>query len=166
MTKTNNESGRTMLEMLGVLAIMGVIMYGAIAGIQFGVDMYKINASFNDIEELAQGISDLYSWTSNYPENPKEIMTAAYKNNIVAHLSPSYESEMVSGFVGEFSGSTITVEPITDDDGSRRQFKITYTGIPAMACRRLSAMTYNNVRQPESTCSESGKVASIEYISR
>ena len=57
-----NESGRTMLEMLGVLAIMGVIIYGAIAGITFGVDMYKVTATYNDLEELATGLTDLYSW--------------------------------------------------------------------------------------------------------
>ena len=70
MTKAKNESGRTMLEMLGVLAIMGVIMYGAIAGIGFGVDMYKINATFNDVEELSQGVIDLFSWNAGgYPTN-------------------------------------------------------------------------------------------------
>ena len=57
-----NESGRTMVEMMGVLAIMGVIMYGAIAGITFGVNMYKVTATYNDLEQAAENIKDLYSW--------------------------------------------------------------------------------------------------------
>ena len=63
MKRKINESGRTMVEMMGVLAIIGVIMYGAIVGIGFGVDMYKVTATYNDLEKAAEDLKDLYSWS-------------------------------------------------------------------------------------------------------
>lgn len=62
-----NESGRTMLEMLGVLGIMGIIMYGAVAGINYGMDTYKINQTYNEVQEVIQSIQDMYSWQRGYP---------------------------------------------------------------------------------------------------
>ena len=77
--KDENQSGRTLLEMLGVLAIMGIITYGAIAGINYGMTSYKINQTYAEVQEIVQGIQDLYSWSSEYPS---EMMKAACKNNI------------------------------------------------------------------------------------
>ena len=77
-----NESGRTMLEMLGVLAVMGIIMYGAISGIGFGVSMYKINATFNQLEEISQGLTDLYSWTRSYPAEEGAMNRAVCENAV------------------------------------------------------------------------------------
>ena len=136
MQNKSNESGRTMLEMLGVLAIMGVIMYGAIAGIGFGVNMYKINASFNDLEELSQGIIDLYSWTSQYPSNPTDIEDAVEDNGVL-----SGATFLETGIQGQFGGSTMYVRTT----GDRSRFAIEYRGLPEMACSRLVHMSYANM---------------------
>ena len=132
MTKHNSESGRTMLEMLGVLAIMGVIMYGAIAGIQFGVEIYKISATYNDLEELAQGITDLYSWSRGYPQDNDKMITAVAYNNII-------EAEpRAGGFAGRFGGSTVAIGSVSSrDDGIKDQFYITVNSLSASQCRRL-----------------------------
>ena len=41
--KAENESGRSMVEMLGVLAIIGVISIGAIGGYTYGMNRYRTN---------------------------------------------------------------------------------------------------------------------------
>ena len=38
-----SESGRSMVEMLGVLAIIGVLSIGAVAGYKFAITKYKAN---------------------------------------------------------------------------------------------------------------------------
>ena len=43
------ESGRSMVEMLGVLAIVGVLSIGGIAGYSYGMDKYRANQTVNDI---------------------------------------------------------------------------------------------------------------------
>ena len=50
---TNNESGRSMVEMLGVLAIIGVLSIGGIAGYTQAMKKYKTNEAVNTIAMAA-----------------------------------------------------------------------------------------------------------------
>ena len=43
------ETGRSMVEMLGTLAIIGVLSIGGIMGYSYGMDKYRANATINDI---------------------------------------------------------------------------------------------------------------------
>ncbi len=43
------QSGRSMVEMLGVLAIIGVLSVGAIVGYSYGMAKYRANETINDI---------------------------------------------------------------------------------------------------------------------
>ena len=43
------ESGRSMVEMLGTLAIIGVLSIGGIAGYSYGMDKYRANQTINDV---------------------------------------------------------------------------------------------------------------------
>ena len=56
-----NQSGRSMTEMLGVLAIMGIVIYGVLIGINSGMTSYKVNQAYIDIDETIKGIQDMYS---------------------------------------------------------------------------------------------------------
>ncbi len=47
MTKLNQESGRSMVEMLGVLAIIGVLSIGGIAGYTMAMNRYRANEILN-----------------------------------------------------------------------------------------------------------------------
>ena len=44
-----NELGRSMVEMLGTLAIIGVLSIGGIAGYSYGMDKYRANTIMNDV---------------------------------------------------------------------------------------------------------------------
>lgn len=43
------ESGRSMVEMLGTLAIIGVLSIGGIIGYSYGMDRYRANETMNDV---------------------------------------------------------------------------------------------------------------------
>ena len=60
--QAGNESGRSLIEMLGTLGIITMITVGAIAGIGTGMTMWKANQTHEQIMELIQGITDMYSW--------------------------------------------------------------------------------------------------------
>ncbi|MBR6675526.1 MAG: hypothetical protein IKL32_06390, partial [Alphaproteobacteria bacterium] len=47
--KQNYETGRSMVEMLGTLAIIGVLSIGGIVGYSYGMDKYRANTIINDI---------------------------------------------------------------------------------------------------------------------
>ena len=135
MAKLQNESGRTMLEMLGVLAIMGVIMYGAIAGIGFGVESYKINATYNMIEDLSQGVVDLYSWSRSYAQNNGHgIVMQVCDNDIV-------ECETTQDQIKSEWNQPIAVTPV----GDGAYFVIKLSGLSTLACSRLRDMTYSQL---------------------
>jgi type II secretory pathway pseudopilin PulG len=54
--KNRVELGRSMVEMLGVLAIIGVLSVGAIAGYQKAMNKYRINKFLNDSDFLIRTI--------------------------------------------------------------------------------------------------------------
>lgn len=129
-----NESGRTMLEMLGVLGIMGIIMYGAVSGINYGMGTYKINQIYNDVQEQIQAVSDLYSWSRDYPDG--ETMTKTACANDV--FSRGCTSDQKAGLHPYGEGITIN----KPESGS---FSIQYSGIPQDACRRLLEMEWGMI---------------------
>ena len=49
MTRIISQSGRSMVEMLGVLAIIGVLSIGGIAGYSYAMDKHKANRAINEI---------------------------------------------------------------------------------------------------------------------
>ena len=51
-----SQSGRSMIEMLGVLAIIGVLSVGGIAGYSKAMEQYKLNKVLNQYSHLLQGL--------------------------------------------------------------------------------------------------------------
>lgn len=149
-----NESGRTMLEMLGVLAIMGIIMYGAISGIGFGVSMYKINATYNQLEEISQGLTDLYSWSRSYPTKDG-VMKKAVCDNAVTECGGEKENPTI---LDEYGGISIGQE------GDGAHYTLTIKGLTELACGRLKTMSYANMTV-QGGCDETKK-DTLTLISR
>ena len=78
-----NESGRSMVEMLGVLAIMGVLAIGGIAGYRYAMDKYNANEILNEVRKRAVTASqqrilgrtiDLSEWNNTIQGHP--VVTA------------------------------------------------------------------------------------------
>jgi Tfp pilus assembly protein PilE len=55
-----------MIEMLGVLAIVGVLSVGGLVGYTKAMDRYKINQAVDEINKLIVSIKDLYADKNNY----------------------------------------------------------------------------------------------------
>ena len=55
----NNQTGRSMVEMLGVLAIIGVLSVGGIAGYSKAMFKYKINKTIDEITTIFQNFRTL-----------------------------------------------------------------------------------------------------------
>ena len=65
MLKTN-ESGRSMIEMLGVLAIIGVLSVGGIAGYSKAMNKFKTNQVADNVSMLVANIKTLYAQQKSY----------------------------------------------------------------------------------------------------
>ncbi len=60
------QSGRSMIEMLGVLAIIGVLSVGGIAGYSKAMTKYRINKTIEQITLIAGNIRSFFASQKNY----------------------------------------------------------------------------------------------------
>ena len=57
----NEQSGRSMVEMLGVLAIIGVLSVGGIAGYSKAMAKFKLTKAMDQVSTTVTNIRTLYS---------------------------------------------------------------------------------------------------------
>ena len=91
MTKLNQESGRSMVEMLGVLAIIGVLSIGGIAGYTMAMNRYRANEILDAASKVAiiaqtlnageGGDADLSD--ADYPEDVQGLAISSNKDGCV-----------------------------------------------------------------------------------
>ncbi|MCP4393068.1 MAG: type II secretion system protein [Alphaproteobacteria bacterium] len=76
------QSGRSMVEMLGVLAIVGVLSIGALSGYSTAMEKYKINLAVQEIKEIIIAAKDAKaSGQAKYDEMSLLLnKTGVYKN--------------------------------------------------------------------------------------
>ncbi len=139
MTKSV-QSGRSMIEMLGVLAIIGVLSVGGIAGYSKAMMKYRINKTIEQITLIAGNIHSFFAPQGNYEglDNKKVIKKAK--------LVPDemWNGENIENiFGGGFSMSKAVKNDNDINNGScpegycNKAFYIMLTGIPQEACVEL-----------------------------
>lgn len=96
----NVQSGRSMVEMLGVLAVVGVLSIGGIMGYSYAVDKYRANQVLQDIRLIYQEMK--------YPYATTQIMSGNLPNEIeLATVSP-YEYGLTIPDLKDFGYDTVT----------------------------------------------------------
>ena len=58
--KNASQSGRSMIEMLGVLAIVGILLAGGIAGYSMAMEQYKSNLLIERVQLIATRARTIY----------------------------------------------------------------------------------------------------------
>ena len=77
------EVGRSMIEMLGVLAIIGVLSVGGIAGYSKAMSSFKQNKWRQQIEDLIFNIKDAYKNERHYSSGLNNILPTLKSMNVV-----------------------------------------------------------------------------------
>lgn len=130
------ESGRSMLEMLGVIAIIGVITIGGISASSYIDSYFRTNSTFLDIENTAKDVADLYSWASDY----SSLNMTTICNEDILECVDSSGSKVAKNIWG----GTIV---IASTGASKDAFTITYTKVPKSACQRLISLSNEKAYQ-------------------
>ena len=81
-TVLSTDAGRSMVEMLGTLAIMGVLSIGGIAGYRYAMDKYRVNETMDELNrraimyaiQLEQGVPASGTVLSNGEFGPKTTL--------------------------------------------------------------------------------------------
>ena len=159
----NQESGRTMMEMIGVIAIIGVLTIGAISTVNYGLEAFRVSSAHTLVETTANNVSDLYSWKRSFPTQAQaqEMRNTICQNKV-------FDEECISEETNKATVATawgyLQVEP---DDRSNPEFpgfKITLTNVPYMACNQLLGMKWTNVILDTSSCNEDTDDAKTEMV--
>ncbi len=79
----NIQSGRSMVEMLGVLAIIGVLSVGAIAGYSKAMMKYKLNQHALAVNMLINNVLQLKEQLQHEPDTSTFYGTLLYKMNLL-----------------------------------------------------------------------------------
>lgn len=138
----NNESGRSMIEMLGVLAIIGVLSVGGLAGYSKAMGKYKVNKTIDQVTQIVASTRALFAGHNTYASLKKDN-----KMNInlikKGHLVPD---EMISAdgtALENVYAYGVTLSPsgkrgATDD----KAFVISYAGVPQDSCMELATQDW------------------------
>jgi len=132
-----NENGRSMVEMLGVLAIIGVLSAGGLAGYSKAMFKHKLNTTMDQLTMLVTNIRTMYGTQDNYKDlSPAQaiqlgIIPAAMKNN----------SALVNPFKGVVN---ITTDQSNSTAPANTAFIVTYSGLPSEACIALATADWGS----------------------
>ena len=131
-----NEDGRSMVEMLGVLAIIGVLSVGGIAGYSKAMNKYKINKTTDQVSMLVANIRTLFSSQGNYDglNNASAIRFGVVPNDMYTGTPATTATSYT--ITNAFNGD-VTIKSSqgrTADDDEVEAFTIVYEGLSAEAC--------------------------------
>ena len=138
MMKTN-ETGRSMIEMLGVLAIIGVLSVGGIAGYSKAMNKFKTNKVADNVSMIVTNIRTLYAQQNNYAG--LNNITAIQMGVVPDELGTNATSgTLTNAFLGGVNIGTATVTSLdAGTSGANRGFFLTMNGLTKEACVTLAA---------------------------
>lgn len=141
----NNQSGRSMIEMLGVLAIIGVLSVGALAGYSKAMTKHRVNKTVDHVTQIVSSVRTLFGGHRTYAALGSSNNTKLIGKG---HLFPD---ELISG-----SGNSYTIQSnifggtVTLTAGDKRKandnkaFILTFTSIPQEACINLATQDWGS----------------------
>ncbi len=138
----NNEQGRSMIEMLGVLAIVGVLSVGGIAGYSKAMNKFKTNKIIDQINMVSTNIRTLYSSQRNYEglNNSVAIGAGIIPGEMYdADASGSAKSKITNAFNGE-----MWVQAGNTDAGDNKAFIVAVDSVPASSCTTIATTDWGS----------------------
>ena len=120
--------GRSMIEMLGVLAIVGVLSVGGIAGYSKAMQKFKINKTIDQVSQIVTNIRTLYAQQTTYDgldEFSVEQMDV---------LPDGLKTHAFNGSIRIYSISTL----------SNKAFQISLTGLLEDECIALATQDWGS----------------------
>lgn len=137
MYKNKDIAGRSIVEMLGVLAIMSVITVIGILGYQRALSLFNRSGTISDVAELAQEVRALYSGHQFVDSNLQaNVMGARGMTGI-----------QIPNRFGGYYELSLAGNPFNADGVQKSAFfRITITNVPRTDCTFLSLQNWAGAR--------------------
>ena len=128
--KIKNQSGRSMIEMLGVLAIVGILSVTGITGYSKAMQKQRINNIRNQITHIVAGVKQYYLSQNSYNGLATDV---AIQAGIIPEDMVIEDADGDTVSVKNVYGGDIWVEAKTDTDDNQTMFMVILTGLPKEA---------------------------------
>ena len=135
MTKT--QYGRSMIEMLGVLAIIGVLSVGGITGYTKAMEKYKSNQS---VEQLTTILTNIKSLGLRKRSFSGITTSAAIKLKAAPEEMIRTTSDGKKELRNVYEGEVI----VGSDDTKARNFYVQYKSLPKPACISMATQDWGS----------------------
>ena len=143
-----NEQGRSMIEMLGVLAIIGVLSVGGIAGYSKAMMKHKINQTISQISQIVVGIRTLNKNDSSEYGFLGDVFGNDEHNGLFATVSTSAEAIRI------FSKTGVIPDEMWeyDDEGDYLRFVNSFDGSVIISRATSNSFTIMMDNVPQDAC--------------
>ena len=132
----SQESGRSMVEMLGVLAIIGVLSVGGIAGYSQAMNKFKVTKTTDQIQTM---ITNIRTLTASQ-RNVKMIDDKKLMYSLGALTDEMCVDTTCSTLVNPYGGQ---IKVASYGQGNKR-FYISYDALPSSACINLATQAWGD----------------------
>ena len=140
--KYEEQSGRSMIEMLGVLAIIGVLSVGGIAGYSKAMNKFKTNKVADNVAMIVTNIRTLYAQQQNYNglNNKTAVEMGVVPDELITATPTGDDDGLQNAFLGKvvIGSGTVTGLDAGTDSGAHRGFYVIMNGLPKEACVTLA----------------------------
>ncbi len=145
-----NQKGRSMIEMLGDLAIIGVLSVGGIAGYSKAMMKYRINKTIEQITLITGNMRTFFAnqsdysdamclctnSTCGYDDNATDGCPVIKKAQILPDEMITVENGKIMSITNPFGGGVQIYSGLNGD--SNKSFALDYSSIPQEACIELA----------------------------
>lgn len=137
----SEQSGRSMVEMLGVLAIIGVLSVGGIAGYSKAMAKFKLSKAMDQVSNVVTNVRTLYSGQPNYSglTTTIAIQMGAIGAEMLSGKATTSASKAYNAFNGQVDVSATAVNSVAN-----MGFTVTFTGLGKEACVALSTADWGS----------------------
>ena len=124
----SEQSGRSMVEMLGVLAIIGILSVGGIAGYSRAMAKYKASKALDQISMLTANIRTAFASSTSY-ENLTTAKAISWGLTPKDMVTGTDSNELTNPFMGGVDLKAVDVNGVAN-----MGFAIQYQKLPRDAC--------------------------------
>ena len=137
----SEQSGRSMVEMLGVLAIIGVLSVGGIAGYSKAMAKFKTSKALDQVSTTVANIRTLYSGQPNYEGLDTAI--AIKMGAIGAEMLSGQSATSATAAYNAFNG-TVTISATTVSGRANAGFELIFSGLSKEACVQMASSDWGS----------------------
>jgi len=147
------QSGRSMVELLGVIAIISMLTIGALTGWPQMRKNMRVSKTQNEIALIAQEINSITYWFSSYPDGIDDMSVLCENEVFPSGCKPDNTAE------NPFGG--VYVVAVSEADGT---LTIKATNLPNKdVCDEIKNYEFHGLYEEPNCDEDSGKTVTVKF---